>query len=314
MPEAVLRVENLRREFDGRVAVDDVSIRIDPGQIVCVLGPNGAGKTTTVRMCATLLAPTAGAVVVDGIDAVANPRAARRRTGLVLGGDAGFYSRATARRNLLFFADVAGIRRAERRTRVTSVLAAVALSDRADDPVRTYSRGMRQRLHIARALLGEPSLLLLDEPTSGLDPQIAAETRALVRSLADTGAGVLLTSHHMAEVEQLADRVHVIAEGREIARGSVAGISALSGVASVTTFTTGLSPAGLDGALNGSAGPVDVTHHAGRWHVRVPWRDAAHDDLIERWCLSAGSPVPLDLVTRPATLEESYLALVGVST
>lgn len=313
MSQPILLAQGLRREFGERVAVDDVSVRIDPGQIVCVLGPNGAGKTTTVRMCATLLTPTAGSVLVDGVDAVADPRAARRRTGLVLGGDAGFYSRASARKNLLFFADVAGVAGAERHLRVEHALEAVSLTDRADDPVRAYSRGMRQRLHIARALLGQPSLLLLDEPTSGLDPQVAAETRSLVRALADSGTGILLTSHHMAEVEQLADRVHVIAEGREIAQGSVGEISSVSGVAWVTTFTTELPPAELAPTLDGVAGPLDVTDQAGRWQVRVSWRAAAREDLVERWCLAAGSAVPVDLVTRPATLEESYLALVGAS-
>ncbi len=313
MTEPVLLAEGLRREFGARVAVDDVSVRIEPGQIVCVLGPNGAGKTTTVRMCATLLTPTAGTVRVDGVDAVANPRAARRRTGLVLGGDAGFYTRATARKNLLFFADVAGVSTAERHARVASALEAVALADRADEPVRTYSRGMRQRLHIARALLGRPRLLLLDEPTSGLDPQVAAETRTLVRSLADAGAGILLTSHHMAEVEQLADHVQVIADGREIARGSVPEIATASGAAWVTTFTTEHAPAELQDSLAGLAGPLDVSDDAGRWLVRVTWRDAPHEDLVESWFRSAAGRVPVDLVTRPATLEESYLALVGAT-
>lgn len=311
MSQPILQADGLRREFGERVAVDDVSIRIDPGEIVGVLGPNGAGKTTTVRMCATLLAPTSGTVRVDGVDAVASPRAARRRTGLVLGGDAGFYARAAARTNLLFFADVAGVPGGERRARVESALDAVGLRDRAGDAVRTYSRGMRQRLHIARALLGEPRLLLLDEPTSGLDPQVAAETRALVRALADSGRGILLTSHHMAEVEQLADRIHVLADGRQIAVGSVAEISSASGVSRVTTFTTDSLPTDLAGALDGLAGPLDVSDHAGRWTVRVPWRDDSREDLIERWCVSVGGAVPVDLVTRTATLEESYLALVG---
>ncbi|RMI09685.1 ABC transporter ATP-binding protein [Cellulomonas triticagri] len=313
MTRPALHARGLRRAFGDRIAVDDVSVRIDPGEIVCVLGPNGAGKTTTVRMCATLLTPTAGSVEVDGVDAVADPRAARRRTGLVLGGDAGFYSRASARKNLLFFADVAGVPRSERHGRVTSALEAVSLLDRADDPVRAYSRGMRQRLHLARGLLGRPRLLLLDEPTSGLDPQVAAETRTLVRALADSGAGVLLTSHHMAEVEQLADRIHVVVGGREVAHGSVAEISSASGVGSVTTFTTALGATTLAAAVDGLAGPLDVTDEAGRWRVRIPWRGAAREDLVRQWCLAAGGGVPVDLVTRPATLEESYLALVGAS-
>ena len=308
-----------------RVAVDDVTVLINQGEIVGLLGPNGAGKTTTVRMCGTLLAPTAGTVLVDGIDAVQNPRAARRLTGVVMGGNKGFYTKASARRNLLFFADVAGVPSRERRTRVAEVLDIVQLTDRADDKVREFSTGMWQRLHIARALLNRPKLLLLDEPTNGLDPQIAAETRALIRSLADGGVGILLTSHYLAEVEQLADKIQVIAHGREIASGSCADIAAASGVAWVTTFTTGLNPevtSSLTETLGDLAGPLEVSEQAGRYQVRVPWRllrtDRAaneavlqHARLIEQWCAAHGSPTPLDLVTRPATLEESYLALVN---
>jgi ABC-2 type transport system ATP-binding protein len=236
-----LFAENLRREFgdknDRRIAVDNVSVQIKPGEIIGLLGPNGAGKTTTVRMCATLLTPTQGRVIVDGIDAVKHPQQARKRIGLVLGGNTGFYARASARKNLLFFADVAGVRGSARRERVEAALDAVALTDRADDRVRDYSRGMTQRLHIARALLGKPSLLLLDEPTNGLDPQIAAEIRALIKRLADDGTGILLTSHMLSEVEQLANHIQVIAKGREIANGSVADIVAMSGLKPDTQVT-----------------------------------------------------------------------------
>jgi len=239
--EYCLLAESLRREFgdknDRRIAVDNVTVKIKPGEIIGLLGPNGAGKTTTVRMCATLLTPTAGRIVVDGIDAVKYPQKARKRIGLVLGGESGFYNRASARKNLLFFADVAGVKGNVRRNRVEAALHAVTLTDRGDDRVRDYSRGMKQRLHIARALLGNPSLLLLDEPTNGLDPQIAAEIRALIKTLAANGTGILLTSHQLSEVEQLANRIQVIAKGREIANGSVADIVAMSGLQPDTTVT-----------------------------------------------------------------------------
>jgi len=220
----------LRREFGDRVAVDNVTVKIKPGEIIALLGPNGAGKTTTVRMCATLLTPTAGNITVAGIDALAKPNQARKRTGLVLGGESGFYSRATVLQNLLFFADVAGVRSKDRQHRVAQALSAVALRDRAESRVRDLSRGMKQRLHIARALLGNPDLLLLDEPTTGLDPQVAVEIRALIKRLAEGGTGILLTSHHMVEVEQLANRIQIIVAGKEIANGSVSDIASLSGL------------------------------------------------------------------------------------
>jgi len=225
-----LLATGLRREFGDRVAVDNVTVKIKPGEIIALLGPNGAGKTTTVRMCATLLTPTAGQIMVAGIDAIAKPNQARRQTGLVLGGEGGFYSRATVRQNLLFFADVAGVKYRDRHSRVGMAMESVSLADRADSRVRDLSRGMKQRLHIARALLGNPSLLLLDEPTTGLDPQVAVEIRALIKQLANAGTGILLTSHHMVEVEQLANRIQIIVQGKEIANGTVTEIAALSGL------------------------------------------------------------------------------------
>lgn len=196
MSAPVLHVETLTRYFGDSAAVDGLSLDIDAGQILSILGPNGAGKTTAVRMCATLLEPSSGEIAIDGIDAIKRPREARRRMGLVLGGDAGFYARASGIANLLFFADIAGVRGRDRKSRVDQSLEAVSLADRASDPVHTYSRGMKQRLHIARALLGEPRLLVLDEPTSGLDPQIASDIRSLLSALADDGVGILLTSHY----------------------------------------------------------------------------------------------------------------------
>lgn len=218
---SVLECERLVRTFDrGRfLAVDDLSLSLGAGEVHGLLGPNGAGKTTTVRMCATLLTPDRGQVVVVGIDAVRRPERARRELGLVLGGDLGFYPRASARDNLLFFADVAGVSSRARRDEVDRVLARVALSDRADEKVGSYSRGMKQRLHVARALLGRPPLLPLDEPTTGSDPDSALQVRDLVRELAEDGAAILLTSHSLPEVEELATVITVIGAGRVAVRG-----------------------------------------------------------------------------------------------
>ncbi|UQF82609.1 ABC transporter ATP-binding protein [Rothia mucilaginosa] len=137
-------------------AVDRVSLRVSSGEIHALLGPNGAGKTTTVQMCSTLLTPTSGSLTVKGVDAIAHPQRARRHVGLALGGENGFYPRASARDNLLFFADVAGVSGRARRHEVEHALARVELTDAAARPVQEFSRGMKQRLHIARALLGSP--------------------------------------------------------------------------------------------------------------------------------------------------------------
>ena len=204
-------------------AVDRVSLRVSSGEIHALLGPNGAGKTTTVQMCSTLLTPTGGNLTVNGIDAIAHPQRARRHVGLALGGENGFYPRASARDNLLFFADVAGVSGRTRRHEVEHALARVKLTDAATRPVQEFSRGMKQRLHIARALLSSPALLLLDEPTNGLDPDIALTVRALIRSLANEGTAILLTSHLLGEIEDLAHTITVLGAGSVAVSGNDCG-------------------------------------------------------------------------------------------
>lgn len=321
MTEAVLEAEHLARTFDrGRFqAVADVSLRVGAGQVHALLGPNGAGKTTTVRMCATLLLPTSGSVRVDGVDAVAHPRRARRRLGLVLGGDLGFYPRASARQNLLFFADLQGVARGDRASAVDGALEQVGLSDAADRRASALSRGMRQRLHLARALLGRPRLLLLDEPTNGLDPDISLQVRQTVAEVAASGVGVLLTSHTMPEIEELADTISVIGAGRIEVRGTVADVARHAGVLAVTTLTLPGRAAGLDEELRGVLGRgVVVTQRpsSSNWALTVSWPVDGGQQAVDagRRALSAllerhGLGEPDDLLTRPASLEQAYLAL-----
>lgn len=321
MTEVVLEAEHLARTFDrGRFqAVADVSLRVGAGQVHALLGPNGAGKTTTVRMCATLLLPTSGSVRVDGVDAVAHPRRARRRLGLVLGGDLGFYPRASARQNLLFFADLQGVARGDRASAVDGALERVGLSDAADRRASALSRGMRQRLHLARALLGRPRLLLLDEPTNGLDPDISLQVRQTVAEIAASGVGVLLTSHTMPEIEELADTISVIGAGRIEVRGTVADVARHAGVLAVTTLTLPGRAAGLDEELRGVLGRgVVVTQRpsSSNWALTVSWPVDGGQQAVDagRRALSAllerhGLGEPDDLLTRPASLEQAYLAL-----
>ena len=313
----LLRASHLVRSFGRKdktfVAVEDVSLDVGAGQVHGLLGPNGAGKTTTVRMCATLLAPTSGEVWVDGVDAVRHPERARSRLGLVLGGELGFYPRATARDNLLFFADIQGLDARRRHSAVMDALERVGLVEAASRKTGELSRGMRQRLHLARALLGSPSLLLLDEPTTGLDPDVALQ----VRELAQRGTGVLLTSHSMPEVEELADIISVIGAGRIVVRGGVGDVSAFAGVSATTTFTLPARHGQAVEALRGCLGPratVEQRASSARWAVTVYWAEEATsttdaDERVRQVLVEAGAGVPSDLVTRPASLEEAYLAL-----
>lgn len=317
----VLTVSGLRRTFgkEGFVAVDDLSLSIEPGQVHALLGPNGAGKTTTVRMCATLLTPTAGQIRVDGIDAVRHPEAARARLGLVLGGELGFYPRATARDNLLFFADLQGLARHRRRQAVDTALERMGLADVATRKAGAFSRGMLQRLHLARALLGSPPLLLLDEPTTGLDPDVALQVRDLIRELAADGTGVLLTSHSMPEVEELADMISVIGAGRIVTRGTVRDVADYAGIGMISVFSLPARHADVAARLQkrfGDGAVVVQRPASSRWAVTVYWsaddsradRDALNTALVTTLA-EIGAQVPADLVTRPASLEEAYLAL-----
>ncbi|MBC7318471.1 ABC transporter ATP-binding protein [Candidatus Bipolaricaulota bacterium] len=176
------------------------------GEVLGLLGPNGAGKTTTVRMLAGLLAPSAGEAFVAGHSVTKEPEKVRPKVG-VLSENPGFYKRLTVRRNLRFFAELYGVRDSRR---IDEVLALVKLSERAEDPVATLSKGLRQRLALARALVHDPQVLLLDEPTSGLDPEAAKEVRELLSELSLAHRAILLCTHNLPEAERLCHRIAVL--------------------------------------------------------------------------------------------------------
>jgi ABC-2 type transport system ATP-binding protein len=202
-----------RTRRDSRLAVHDVSFTVPAGNVVGLLGPNGAGKTSTVRVLATLLQPTSGSVRVGGIDVTRDPRAVKLITGVSFGGETGLYERLTGRENLRYFSKMYP-RSAVKPGREGQLLDQVGLAEAADRRVSGYSRGMKQRLHLARAMLHEPPILLLDEPSSGLDPAGSYELRSLVATLVDqSGATVLLTTHDLRECEDLCSRVLIMSQG-----------------------------------------------------------------------------------------------------
>ncbi|MFC4589184.1 ABC transporter ATP-binding protein [Sphaerisporangium corydalis] len=276
----MIETQDLRKEFrDGRttkVAVDGLTLAIPPGRVTGLLGLNGAGKTTTIKILATLLRPTSGTVRVDELDPLRDPKAVRHRINLIAGGERMVYARMTGRENLWYFGQLYDVPRAVLGPRIDELLALVGLTGAAGTVVERYSRGMAQRLSIARGLINDPAYLLLDEPTLGLDAPIARDLRRVVARLAAEGKGVLLTSHYLAEVEELCGHVYVIGDGRHLTEGSPAELTARTGghrtvrvtvpgaspevEAAVTAFAARAGTvAGLDRAGDGAL-VVSVSH------------------------------------------------------
>jgi len=195
-------------------ALDQINLEVRVGELFGLLGPNGAGKTTLTRILATVLLPTSGEAKVFGHDVIRDAKLIRPRIGIVFGGDRGLYWRLSGRDNLEYFATLYNIPPEVAKKRVPHVLEMVGLSDRADERVEGYSRGMKQRLHIARGILHDPEMLFLDEPTLGLDPVAAREQRQVIHNLKLAGKTIFLTSHYMLEVDELCDRVAILKEGR----------------------------------------------------------------------------------------------------
>jgi ABC-2 type transport system ATP-binding protein len=225
--EQAVAVEEIRRVFQSRkkraddvVALDGVSLEIPVGEIHGLLGPNGAGKTTLVKILSTVLLPTSGRARVLGHDVVEETRAVRPLIGIVFGGERGLYWRLSGRQNLEYWGALYKLSAADTRQRTEELLERVGLTDRADERVETYSRGMKQRLHLARGLIGDARVLFLDEPTTGMDPLAAREFRNLIGELRGEGRTILLATHDMAEAEAVCDRVTLIDRGRILATES----------------------------------------------------------------------------------------------
>jgi ABC-2 type transport system ATP-binding protein len=219
--EPAVHARGLTKRYGDLVAVDHLELRVERGEVFGLLGPNGAGKTTTILMLLGLTEPSEGQVTVLGTDPTRDALAVKRRIGYVPD-DVGFYEDMTARQNLRYSARLNRLEPGYAAERIEAVLADVGLAERGDDKVKAYSRGMRQRLGIADALLKEPELLILDEPTIAVDPEGVEEILALIRSLpADRGVTVLLSSHLLQQVQAVCDRIGIFVGGRMVAVGTI---------------------------------------------------------------------------------------------
>jgi ABC-2 type transport system ATP-binding protein len=276
-----IQAEGLCRDFNGRRVVNGLTFEILEGEIFGFLGPNGAGKTTTIRLLTGQLSPTAGTARVAGFDVRQHSDGLKAHIGVVFEYQ-NLYGRMSGRENLSFFASLYGVER----ERVEEVLQVVGLANRASDPLKQYSNGMKQRLLIARGLLHRPRVLFLDEPTRGLDPSGALEIRRLVRELVDLGITTFLTTHYMEEADQLCDRVAFINEGRITAIGSPERLKALHG-----------KPA------------VQVKLKDGR-ALSLQMEDPSTAHLLSDWI---ARDMILSLRSGEASLEEVFLLLTGRS-
>lgn len=294
----VITTRGLTKRFGRVTAVDDIDLDVHPGEIYGFLGANGSGKTTTVRMLLGLVLPTAGEVQVLG---ETMPRGGRRvlpRVGALIEGPA-FYGHLAGAENLSLL-DASGPNgpRRTRRARIGAVLEQVGLAGVGSRPVKAYSLGMRQRLGLAGALLRRPELLILDEPTNGLDPQGIVEIRDLLLDLHRTGTTVFLSSHLLAEVEQLATRVGVLSRGRLVLQDTLAALTAPTGATVVTSPDPDAATRVLGGAV--------LSRDGQRLVVR------GEPDIVNAALVGADVPVVGLLRQRP-TLEEVVLAAAGPS-
>ncbi len=223
----LVEVENLRKTYRRakRPALDGLSFQVEEGAIYAFVGPNGAGKTTTIRILATLLAADGGEARIGGIPVTTHPREVRRLVGFIPD-EFGLYDEMPVTEYLEFFASCYGIEPPKRASMATDLLDLVGLTPRADDEVRTLSRGMRQRLGLARALVHDPALIVADEPAAGLDPRARVELREILRALQEMGKTVFLSSHVLPELDEIATHAGIIEEGRLVASGPLAEIRA----------------------------------------------------------------------------------------
>jgi ABC-2 type transport system ATP-binding protein len=318
---AAIEVEGLCRTYRSRKgvfkrtlteveALRGIDFTVEEGELYGLLGPNGAGKTTTIKILTTLLLPTSGSARVLGFDPARQPQEVRPRIGYVFGGDRGLYDRLSGLDNLRYFADLYRVPPAVKGRRIDELLELVGMNGRERERVENYSRGMRQRLHIARGLLHDPPLVFLDEPTIGLDPVGARELRETISTLRTAGKTILLTTHYMFEADELCDRLAVIAGGRFVASGTPADLKATVADQSIVEIETFGVPDEMLDRLRAVRGVTSVG---------VETRDQAQVVLVQS---AAGAELVPDLlraldgvtigrvVAREPTLEDAYVELV----
>jgi ABC-2 type transport system ATP-binding protein len=301
----------IRRSIKEIVAVDDISFDIKEGELFGLLGPNGAGKTTTVKVLATLLIPDAGTVRVRGLDIVKDAQEVRKIIGFIFGGERGLYWRLSAIDNLRYFASLYHVDPDVSKKRIPYLLDLVGLEGRGNERVQGYSRGMKQRLHVARTLLHDPDILFLDEPTIGLDPVGAREFRGVIRNLQSENKTILLTTHYMFEADSLCERIAVIDQGRIVALDTPSALKEhVSDLSVVEVETFGVPEATVNAIRSlRFVDALSVEEQGQRQRLLIQTAlgaEAVPDVMAALDGLRVGR-----VTVREPTLEDAYVRLVG---
>jgi ABC-2 type transport system ATP-binding protein len=301
----------IHRQTKEKVALKNVNLEVERGELFGLLGPNGAGKTTITKILSTILLPTGGCARVLGHDVAGEAVAIRPRIGIIFGGDRGLYWRLSGRDNIQYFADLYKVPPATARQRIRQLLALVGLTERADERVENYSHGMRQRLHIARGLVSDPDLIFMDEPTLGLDPVVAREVRDVIRNLQAAGKTIFLTSHYMFEVEALCNRVAVLNKGECLLIDTPAALKRLVADLEVVEITVSSVSEQIVEQLGAcprvDSVAVDTHGQTQVIHVHAHGASAHVQEFLEL----LGNTRAIKVVTREPTLEDAYVKLVG---
>ncbi len=304
----MIEVHQLTRRFNGNVAVDSLDLTIEDGKVFGFIGPNGAGKTTTIRMITTLISPTSGTVLVDGLDAT-DPQDAleiRSRIGL-LPETPGLYETLSAYRNLDFYGALYGVPPDRRKARIKELLEMLEIWDRRDDIVGKFSKGMKQKIAIARAMVHGPELLFLDEPTSGLDPEASLTVRNFLLELKKEGRTIFLNTHNLDDAERLCDTVGVM-KTRLLAKGSPEELSRQFWGRTTVVHLHAVTPAMVT-AVRGLSGVTDVRQADRQLLVDVTDPASVNPDIVRELVRQGGQVEAMSELRR--SLEDVYLRLLG---
>jgi ABC-2 type transport system ATP-binding protein len=306
----MIEARSLTRRFGSFTAVDNVSFTVPDGALLALLGPNGAGKTTTVRMLSGLIGPSVGDATVSGFDVRVNPSAVRARAGLVTDAP-GLYEQMSLPSYLDFFGALYGMQQPRRRQRIDELIEFFELGDHRRERMSGFSKGMKQKVALARALLHEPTALFLDEPTSGLDPLAARAVRDLITNLKHSSRSVILCTHDLDEAERLADTVAIMSKGRIVALGAPAALRARTSPEATVRITLAEPFARGQAMLTEIAGtlPAEGAQAADTLMYRTARPQEVNPQVVERLVTAGARIVTVSSETR--SLEDVYAAAVG---